>query len=328
MSKLPVLLDLWESVPKHNAKDFCNATKGVPNEKVELDAIEKRQRAKFITQEYLRHLIDLDSDLHNSYVSSQQCSSSIYIHENKATSQYCKQRWCQVCNRIKTAQLINGYMPQFQKFEQPYFVTLTTRNVPAFELAEMLQVYQVVWRTIYKRIKKSKLPLQGIKKIECTYNSEFDSYHPHFHFIINDKNIAEALLENWMAEMVTGDLFLYGAELPGQNIKQADLGSMLEIFKYFTKVFAKPNKKGERFIFIPALDNIFNCMKNRRVFEPFGIRKISEKIEKLNAQEYELHIKSADVFQWNFDQWYYGHSALTKHQISETMRSIGKNIIL
>lgn len=325
MPNSTVLPKVKKAAKKQNTKDFCN---GLPNEKVELSAIEKRQRAKFITQEYLRYLSDLDSDLQRSYINSQQCSSSIYINGNKATSQYCKQRWCQVCNRIKTAQLINGYMPQFQKFEQPYFVTLTSRNVPPDLLAEMLQVYQHVWRTIYKRMKKNKLELKGIKKLECTYNAEFDSYHPHFHFIINDKNIAETLFANWMDEMKTGKLFLYGAELPGQDIRPADLGSMLEIFKYFTKIFAKPNNKGDRFIYISALDNIFNCMKNRRVFEPFGIKKVSEKIEKLDAQEYELHCKGAEVFRWNFDQWYYGHSELTNHQISNTMRSIGKNIIL
>lgn len=307
------------------AKENCNV---IGAEKMELTAIEKKQKAKFVTQEYLRHLIDIDSPMHNSYVNSQNCATTIFVNDGKATTQYCKQRWCQVCNRIKTAKLINGYMPQFRTFTEPYFVTLTNKNCPPNELAEMLQVYQTVWRTIYKRMKKNKFDLKGLKKIECTYNSEFDTYHPHFHFVIESEMVSNCLIENWLLEMKAGDLFQYGAEPIAQHMTPANEKSMLELFKYFTKLMAKPNSKGERLIYVSALDNIFNCMKNRRVFESFGIKKVKEDFEKLTAQEMEDHITGSYRFQWNFDQWYYGNAPLTNMQISPSIRSIGKNIVL
>ena len=87
-------------------------------------------------------------------------------------------------------------MPQIQNFNMPYMVTLTVQNVQDFQIKAAIKYINIVFRECYLKlynlartkrgIKKMQIPkLQGLKKIECTYNLEKDSYHPHLHVIID-----------------------------------------------------------------------------------------------------------------------------------------------
>ena len=69
----------------------------------------KRAKAKFLTNGLSFPLIDLNSPLKKSYWLTWHCTSVLLQEGQKITSRYCNNRWCIVCNRIRTAKLINGY---------------------------------------------------------------------------------------------------------------------------------------------------------------------------------------------------------------------------
>ena len=68
------------------------------------------------------------------------CAETIMTDEiGKVTTTYCKNRWCQTCNRIRTARLINGYLPQIKELFQPVFVTVTLPTVGGKELKPRIE---------------------------------------------------------------------------------------------------------------------------------------------------------------------------------------------
>lgn len=268
----------------------------------------KRAAAKYHTLQYLPQLIALNSPLKNSYCNSLTCSESVISKDGNLHSAFCKNRWCQVCNRIKTANLINGYYPELDKINNKQFVTLTGQNVKAENLREMLKHYNKFWRKYYlKKMDQTKtirrelilansikdeeakeqisliykyLKIKGIKKIECTYNANiksewFDTYHPHLHILINGVDNATELLNEWLLYCEQNNIIVDKA---AQCIKKVDSSICKELFKYFSKITSSTGKKTkdgkkESKVFIHSLDIMFNAMKGFQVFTAFGIDK-------------------------------------------------------
>lgn len=200
-----------------NEKSFKNDALNAERKKTETAQIltetkklKNKAASKFFTNQYVKHLAEIESSfLQKSYLSSLECADNISQNGNKLTSRYCKQRWCTICNRIRTAKLLNGYMPQINKFEKPYFLTLTTTNCTAENLPDTITALQNKFRFIYKKIHKKfnvgycvkneiAHDLQGIKKIECTYNFKEDTYHPHLHFILKNESLGNEILNEWL----------------------------------------------------------------------------------------------------------------------------------
>ena len=61
---------------------------------------------------------------------------------------------------------------------------------------------------------------------------------------------------------------------------------------------------GKRFFDVRALDNIFQAMKGRRTFQPYGgIKKISEDVDDIDRQQYDfLEDRIAD-WSWAEYDW-------------------------
>ncbi|MFM7853912.1 MAG: protein rep, partial [Flammeovirgaceae bacterium] len=111
----------------------------------------------------------------------------------------CRKRWCTHCCRIKTAEMTNAYKKPLQELEALYFVTLTRPNVKGRELKSEIQKLIKGFQTIKDNMRKTYgMKLQGMRKLEVTYNDVTDSYHPHFHLIQNDRIHAEKLVELWL----------------------------------------------------------------------------------------------------------------------------------
>ena len=253
--------------------------------------LKKRARAKYMTNSYTVALASLKSPLQKSYNNTVYgCATTILQTQNKLTSTYCKNRWCLVCNRIRTAKLIRGYLPQLEKIEHKYFVTLTIPNVTGSELRgsiqEMIKKFQVINKSFADRNNK----LVGIRKLECTYNPIRGDFHPHFHLLIQGEDNAKLLLNEWLKRFPK-------ACIQGQDIRPADNSSVYELFKYFTKIIS--NKS----VYIQPLDIIFQAMRNLRVYQPFGIKMISDEIEELQSEVYEDIIKCDKIWTWFEQDW-------------------------
>lgn len=251
------------------------------------ETLQKRAYRKYISHALSLRLVDASkinpkSTLKKSYFNSYHCCSTIAIHSSgKVKGNYCKTRWCMVCNSIRTAVLIHKYMPIVEQWDDKYFVTLTLKNIKERDLRptinQMQKTINGIKNTVRQRYKRGKGErFLGLRKLECTYNPNTDEYHPHFHFIINGSDNANELFYKWIDKTAT-------AKYKGQDIKQADDNSTKELFKYFTKVTTPiKNKKGEIIdhkIYADAMDVIFNSIKGLRTFQYFGFKQNKVKAE-------------------------------------------------
>ncbi len=258
------------------------------------EKLKKKARAKYFTNAIVARLLGVDSSLHKSYLNSYYCNSVYEQKGNTLTTTYCNNRWCIVCNRIRTAKMINGYINPIKSLIDPYFVTLTVPNVPGPILRETIEKMIVAfskivnsWNTHHKENK-----FTGLRKIECTYNPETDTFHPHFHIILSQKEIATTLVDKWLQHFPT-------AKKIAQNCKQADINTILEIFKYFTKILTNKDS-----FYAEKMDVIFRAMHKKRVYQPFGyVHIISEDIDEYETEAYKDLANEDKIWKWLETDW-------------------------
>jgi len=262
-----------------------------------LAQLRKRAKAKAITNAICFKLVTLDSPLEKSYRNTLYCSDRLDQANGKITTKYCKNRWCLVCNRIRTAKLINTYSDPMEKLQDPQLVTLTIPNMIGSDLpgsiAQMTKTFQKIKNTMRLR----ETPIVGIRKLEVTYNPKRKDFHPHFHLIIEGEDIALDIVNFWLKHFPL-------ARESGQDIRRADMNAGKELFKYFTKLLIKVDGKT---VFIPqAMDTIFRSMKGRRVFQAMGMKREAENVEDIEdlkaIEDLELETNLGDDCSWFWQQ--------------------------
>lgn len=226
-----------------------------------------------------------DSPLIKQYRNTLYCSSLLTQEENKITSKYCGQRWCAVCNGIRTGKNINRFKPAFEKLKEPMFLTLTAPTVEADKLTEEITIrlaqFSRAVKTLKQYLRRSGKPdqIQIIRKLEVTYSK--GKYHPHFHCIVEGAENAKNILKYWMQTR-------QDADKEAQNIKTANIGSLNELFKYTTKLVF--GQKGEKKLY-PAqvLDTIFQSLSTRRTFQTYGnLEQAIEEVEEYQTQGFNI----------------------------------------
>lgn len=273
-----------------------------PSEKYRstLQTLVKRAGAKWLQRSLILKLIDLNSPLKKSYWNTWHCSNILLQEGKKIVTKYCNNRWCPVCNRIRTAKLINGYLPEFKKMVDPRFVTLTIPNVPAHELRSTF--YQMVQE--FNRIRKvlvyQNIRINAIRKLECTYNEVTNTYHPHYHLILEGEVPGSGLISEWLKRFPDAEKWC-------QDNKAASEGDLIELCKYSAKLFSKKQtgkEDGKTIIEVNpvALDVIYQAMYRIRTLQSMGwIKKISEDINELDSQVIEDLQDNIDVWTWEQD---------------------------
>lgn len=246
-----------------------------------------------------------DSVLKKSYWRTYHCNSQIKLHNidgrNTLQSKYCNARWCMTCNSVRTAKHIIAYTPVLNDWDDACFVTLTQKTVIKellpLQIAEMYRIFSSIKDYAKKRFGRGTLhfKLEGIRKLECTYNQNTDLYHPHFHIVFKTMEMGKFVMAEWLKRNCN-------AGVKGQNCKKADKYTLVELFKYMSKVIASTGKKPktpvERVINANALDVIFNAMIGTRTVQSFGF--VKPKID-LDCNADNLKVKGiADaVLQWS-----------------------------
>jgi len=257
-----------------------------------VNILKKRAVAKHQTIEIILPLIDLNSSLNKAYWSTFHCCNVLLQDGKKITGKYCNNRWCIVCNRIRTAKLINGYLPRIsQDLADPFFVTLTIPNVPGPDLRRSInEMTRTIIKINHLFRHRRNFRLKGIRKIECTFNFRSKEFHPHLHLLVDGIEVAKELVKEWMNHYPDADK-------RGQDLRPADQNSLIELFKYSTKITAESKNNPE------ALDTIFKALYKKRVFQPIGLKKlsVSEDIEGIQAQEIEDLKSAVDVWVWEHE---------------------------
>jgi hypothetical protein len=226
----------------------------------------RRANAKLLSLQLSKALVKLGPvQLSKQYDRGTHCSEYVLRENDRYRSKYCSNRFCLVCNRIKTADLINGYGPILNDLPDLQFITLTIPNVQGADLKKHIQKMTRNFAKIKDLIRKRGTKITGIRKLEVTYNDVRRDFHPHFHIALSGKEAAETLVNEWLNHYPS-------AKRAAQDIKKADSGAIKELFKYFTKITT--NNKNSTAVHITALNRIFNEIKGLRVFQPFGIKKI------------------------------------------------------
>ena len=190
--------------------------------------------------------------------------------------------------------MITNYLPFLKTWEDPFTLVLSLTSPKAERLKETIEeMYSLLERIVDKYRKRASrgkgFRLIGIRSLECTYNPKDDTYHPHFHFVLPNKEIALAIQSEWMKE----GRKLWGVKAisqAGQHCKRAKGGdvekAMVEAIKYSTKIFTeidptqkRKGKKGQRKIYIDAYDNIIAALSARRIFDRFGFNLLKQNPE-------------------------------------------------
>jgi plasmid rolling circle replication initiator protein Rep len=248
----------------------------------------------------LLQLIDVsDKDWNKKYWKTYHCKNVLLQDGEKFTGSLCRKRWCQNCNRIKTAELIKGYsapLQELQKADDLYFVTLTTKTVKAGKLsAEITKRYKAFTRIKDNLRKNYGISLVGARKLEVTYNETTNEYHPHFHFIQQGKREAELLQNLWLQQFPN-------ASEKAQDIRLIDANNtdnLVEVFKYATKQTAKDKTSAK------ALHNIYHAIDGRRTFQTYGkLKKIVE------PKEESAEVTNADFVAPRKEIWIYSNELI------------------
>lgn len=266
------------------------------------DTLMKKQWSKYVSKGIALSLMhyNKESTLLKSYKNTSYCAETLLTNEiGKVKTTYCKNRWCITCNRIKTARLINNYLPQLQKLSHPQFLTLTLPTCNASELVQRIASMEKTWRLIYKLSTKSKYkktyePLKGIRKAEITIRPN-GQYHYHFHIILDNWAQSEWLLAQWLKYNPT-------ASPLAQDLRHANEFAFKELFKYAFKAEIKTNNKTNA----KRYDIVFNAMRRKQTYSAFGgIKKIQEEFnddDLTNGIILEDYPNS--IFTWVSSDWY------------------------
>ena len=230
----------------------------------------------------------------DKYWKAYHCKNILLQDGNKLRGSLCRKRWCQCCNRIKTAEMIKGYskpLQELQKEDDLYLITLTSKTVKQkrlrFEIEKKIKAFTRIKDSLRKN---HNIKLIGCRKLEVTYNQKDDRYHPHFHFIQKGKKEAEMLLEYWYRHNPN-------ASEKAQDVRPInanDSKSLIEVFKYATKEVAKDEINAK------ALHNIYVAIDGKRISQTYGkLRKVKE------IPEAKEEINNADFLIYGHDVWLY-----------------------
>lgn len=283
--------------PKTARKSDSLDTLALGGTKPNSNPLEKRARNKDFSVAYSVRLAGLNSELEKPYRNTTYCSGTLIQTGRKFTASYCGNRWCSVCNRIRTMKLIKGYSGPIKELKDARFVTLSIPNVKAQDLRDSILSMNHVFKQIVDLFKKRKdRGLQdwrfvGLKKIECTYNVLADTYHPHFHLIVEGEVVASSLIDEWLKRFKT-------ASIKAQDSVAVTKGVEQELFKYVTKMLTKMDKGYG--VHLVSQDVIFRALRGLQIFKAISMKmEVSEDIDGIQSQEIEGVEEDNAV--WNYE---------------------------
>ena len=276
-----------------------------------------RAKRKLITQKMVLSLIDVakangEDEFVQTCWRTWRCGNKLTRSGNKVFMKYCKNRFCTVCLSIRKALMINLYHPTLFKWKEPYFVTLTVKAQPYKNLKKwigegMLRGFRRITSRNRKRAQRGKgIKLVGIRSLESNFNPIKRTYNPHFHVIVQSRQMAELLLAEWLDLWTSKHANKQAQKMTPIRNKEI---AMKELIKYGSKIFTEPDiskksklKKNDRTIYVAALHKIFLAMKDHRLFDRFGFdlpdaSKIKKGATVNIFQEYDrwqFDVKTAD----------------------------------
>lgn len=216
--------------------------------------------------DYLRTRKRTDKEWIKKYEVTYSCQNVILQQGDKFVSSRCRKRWCQNCNRQKSAKLYTdyeGHLTEMHKDRGLYFVTLTAPTCKERELKATIDKRIKAFQRIKNNIRmRYKTKLNGFRKLEVTYNKDTNKYHPHFHFIVQGEREAYLLLALWMQQF--GEAYIKAQDVQKVDISDTNKKALAEVFKYATKGVVKDSTEAR------AEHTIQKAILGRRIYQTYG----------------------------------------------------------
>lgn len=119
------------------------------------------------------------------------------------------------------------------------------------------------WRNLYnyskkEAVKQESIYLKGVRSMEATIRPA-GLFHYHIHMIVDGWANAEWILKEWLKRNPE-------SSEKAQNIRPADKGALIEVFKYSVKMSVDLQKNGN----LKRLDELFRVLKGKRTISTFG----------------------------------------------------------
>ena len=278
-------------------------------------ALKCRAKRKVMTQAMVLGLLDANNnkadnrDWRKSYWNTYHCQGRVFTADGKLHGTYCKNKFCTLCCSIRKALIINHYLPVICTWTEAHFVTLTIKAVRDKKLRDALRSILRCFHWITEKYRKrynrgNGIVLRGIKSLECNFNPERQTYNPHLHLIVENKEMADIFIAEWLQRW--GAKWTYKKAQHSRKVENT-VRDLIEIIKYGSKIFTEPDltnkmkRHGKVKIYVSALDNIFKAMRGLRIFERFGFN-LSKAYPKAEAskvvREYEEWVFKAEEFDW------------------------------
>ena len=263
-----------------------------------IDFFKKLRAYKYLqNRDIIFPLINLHSKLEKQYWHAYHCVDTIDVIDQRAVGYYCKTRICRICSRILTAKLMNGYLPSIKAMQDKYFVTLTFRSVSRDDLPHAIDrmIFDIskIIRHRQDNLRYKKLPIMnGVRKLECTFNHEKKTFHPHLHIVVDGFDNAKYIFDEWLRTHTD-------AVEDAQHMVKCDDKTTKELFKYFAKII-----DGKHAFDAYSIDWMMQSMARRRIYQPFGnIRFIEEELDDDVKVDTEL-IQDDGSWVWFEQDWY------------------------
>lgn len=214
---------------------------------------------------------------------------------------FCKQRLCSGCAwraSIKAAQCVAAISAAMtEEHKIMLMITLTVPNCKGYELKATMRKINSAWSKLLRR-KRYAPWADYIRKMEITYNSQTNSYHPHLHCIVyvsagyfaRQYIPHDQLLEDWRS--VCQDASITQVDLRRCKHVREGTSAILEVSKYAAKAsdFAFSRQTARTF---------YAALKHARLMEYGGeCKDLLDKFkagelsayEQLDATEYTLRV--------------------------------------
>lgn len=285
------------------------------------DTLRKRARKYHISKSIIGHMLNENPsmNLEKRLKRGLKCGLQVRVNEAGETeSRYCGTRFCQVCNGIRTNMLFNRLNKKMIESDKWYMVVLSVQNCKEEELKEMIKRYKRNWVQINKWFKNNKKTKgNGFYTYEITYNEHKNTYHPHIHIMMDDKESADKILELWLKLNHYTKVSNYALQDKGNKViemkpheNKKDSAYILELIKYATKPGTKDKNLGTININAGALITIYEALQDKQVFQTFGsFRGIKDYTEEEVSEAVQSSIENinagAGVYNWNphFADW-------------------------
>lgn len=211
----------------------------------------------------LKQLVDVTSpDRVKGYWKTYHCNRIKLQEGDKLKGSLCRKRWCQHCNRIRTYELLNGYLEPLKELKDPHFVTLTAPTVNARELRSEIQKRYKAFTRIKDNIRKNyKLKINGIRKTEVTFTDK-GKYHPHFHLIVDGYDKAKMVQDLWLKQFKRANI--KAQDISKIDIEDPECKGLIEVFKYAAKDVTSDTTTAK------AMDNIYRSIEGVRTIQTYG----------------------------------------------------------